>query len=212
MESAARVDAGRMQLTPPQIERYSRQILVPEIGARGQKRLLASRVAMAPANLTTRTTARHLVASGVGRVAMLATAAAAEDNVAIEATEDRPWESVVASRSVIDRTDYDAVVIATAANAPGFSGLGLSDAGSPVLWAWAHGSRLNVTTFGSGEIATPPSLGPAATIAPDHLRETIAGLWLAVMTLRFLLDLGIDSGVSTFDLDAALHGYAGSQV
>ena len=33
------------QLTPEQIERYSRHVLLPDIGGRGQKRLLAAKVA-----------------------------------------------------------------------------------------------------------------------------------------------------------------------
>ena len=36
-----------MTLTDEQIERWSRQILLPEVGGRGQLRLLAARVAIA---------------------------------------------------------------------------------------------------------------------------------------------------------------------
>jgi len=60
-------------LTETQIERYSRQLILPEIGGRGQERLLASRVLIVGDGDVARTAALYLAAAGVGR---LGTAAA----------------------------------------------------------------------------------------------------------------------------------------
>jgi hypothetical protein len=57
-----------MALRDDQIERYSRQILLPEIGGRGQERLLASRVALAGAGELAAGAARYLVGAGIGEL------------------------------------------------------------------------------------------------------------------------------------------------
>jgi molybdopterin-synthase adenylyltransferase len=53
-------------LTERQIERYSRQIILPEIGGRGQERLLSSAAAVVGAGDTARIAAIYLAAAGVG--------------------------------------------------------------------------------------------------------------------------------------------------
>jgi ThiF family protein len=53
-------------LTDPQIERYSRQILLREVGARGQTRLLAARVALAGSGRAAAAAALLIGRAGVG--------------------------------------------------------------------------------------------------------------------------------------------------
>jgi adenylyltransferase/sulfurtransferase len=53
-------------LTDPQRERYSRQIVLPEIGTEGQERLLASRVLVVGAGGLGSPAAMYLAAAGVG--------------------------------------------------------------------------------------------------------------------------------------------------
>jgi adenylyltransferase/sulfurtransferase len=53
-------------MTPEQTERYSRQIIVPEIGGHGQQRLLAVRVLLVGAGALGGATALYLVGMGIG--------------------------------------------------------------------------------------------------------------------------------------------------
>lgn len=55
-------------LSDAQIERYSRQIILPEIGARRQQRLLESWVVLRGAGVLARNTALYLAGAGVGRL------------------------------------------------------------------------------------------------------------------------------------------------
>ena len=66
-----------MDLTDAQIDRFSRQIVLPQIGGTGQKRLLASSVAIAGDGALTETVALYLAGAGIGRIALFGAAAAA---------------------------------------------------------------------------------------------------------------------------------------
>lgn len=55
-------------LDDTQIERYSRQILLPEVGGRGQERLLQSRVVLVGAGRLGHLVASYLTGAGVGRL------------------------------------------------------------------------------------------------------------------------------------------------
>lgn len=54
-----------MALSGAQIDRYSRQILVPEIGGRGQERLLASRVTCLGESTSLQVAVSYLAAAGI---------------------------------------------------------------------------------------------------------------------------------------------------
>ena len=64
-----------MPLTDEQIDRYSRQIILPEVGGRGQQRLLAARVLLADAGALGAWVARYLAATGVGELYLVGAAA-----------------------------------------------------------------------------------------------------------------------------------------
>lgn len=57
-----------MPLSNEQIERYSRQIILPQIGGRGQERLLAARIAIAGEIAELETPLAYLVGAGVGTI------------------------------------------------------------------------------------------------------------------------------------------------
>lgn len=57
-----------MELTDVQIERYSRQIILPAIGGRGQRRLLEATVSLIGDGPLASTAAIYLTAAGVGRL------------------------------------------------------------------------------------------------------------------------------------------------
>jgi hypothetical protein len=57
-----------MPLTNAQIERYSRQIIVPHLGGRGQERILASRIVIAGDAHDIEAPLAYLVGAGVGTI------------------------------------------------------------------------------------------------------------------------------------------------
>ncbi len=57
-----------MALTHAQIERYSRQIIVPRLGGRGQERILAARIGIAGEARDIGTPLAYLIGAGVGRI------------------------------------------------------------------------------------------------------------------------------------------------
>ena len=57
-----------MTLTDAQIDRYSRQIIVPHIGGRGQERLLAARVLHRWRRARHRSAVAYLAGAGVGSI------------------------------------------------------------------------------------------------------------------------------------------------
>ncbi len=59
-----------MRLSDEQIERYSRQIIVPGFGGSAQERLLDAQVALVAAPADAETAALYLAGAGVGRVAI----------------------------------------------------------------------------------------------------------------------------------------------
>ncbi len=57
-----------MALTDAQIERYSRQIIVPRLGGRGQERILAARIVIAGEARDIEAPLAYLVGAGVGTI------------------------------------------------------------------------------------------------------------------------------------------------
>ena len=60
-----------MALTDEQIERYSRHIILKEIGVKGQKKLLASKVLIIGAGGLGAPVAMYLAAAGVGTIGIV---------------------------------------------------------------------------------------------------------------------------------------------
>jgi adenylyltransferase/sulfurtransferase len=72
-----------MPLSDAQIDRYSRQIILPEVGGRGQERLLAARVALRGVGAMAATAARYLTGAGIGELRLSATSRRSRTSCAI---------------------------------------------------------------------------------------------------------------------------------
>ena len=59
-----------MALSDSQIERYGRQILLPQVGGKGQERLLGAAVSISGAHRGSEEAAQYLAAAGVGHLRM----------------------------------------------------------------------------------------------------------------------------------------------
>jgi hypothetical protein len=118
-------------LSDAQIERYSRQIVLPEIGGAGQARLLATSVLILGGGPLAEMAALYLAGAGIGRIALLQAAGTLADAVG-----DLNPDVAIAHGAAVDAT-YDVVVacdaepalIASAATGRTVIAAGLNDAG-----------------------------------------------------------------------------------
>src|SRR5438874_9381033 len=63
--------AERVTLTPPEIARYSRHLIMPEVALDGQKRLKAARILLIGAGGLGATLGLYLAAAGIGRIGLV---------------------------------------------------------------------------------------------------------------------------------------------
>ncbi len=180
-------------LTDAQVERYSRQIILPEVGARGQERLLGARVALAGGGPAAVAAATLLGRAGVG---------------AIDLAADVPDLPELAPDCRIGRgTDGDVVVdLSGDRSASVARGRRAAVARGPFVAGTLDGTRVTVATLvGRPCIAclAAPDVPPAPD--PGPLREPAAlalGALAASEVLRVLLRPGSGGRVTTLALDA----------
>ena len=83
--------AAKPLLTDEQIERYSRQIILPEVGGRGQERLLAARIALLADASDLTPALSYLAGAGVGTIQLVSSEGdSAMSAAAAEATQLNP--------------------------------------------------------------------------------------------------------------------------
>src|SRR5213079_290003 len=63
--------AESVSLTPQEVQRYSRHLIMPEVGVEGQKRLKASSILLIGAGGLGSPLALYLAAAGVGRLGLI---------------------------------------------------------------------------------------------------------------------------------------------
>jgi len=176
-----------MTLTDEQVERYSRQILLPEVGGRGQARLLGARVALAGSDEAAGVAATLLGRAGVGTLDLVATAP-----VLGELSPDCRVERHARSE---DTVIPDATVIVAADPALATAlGRRAQVAGRPAILGTLDGEYARVTTLvGRPCIACLPARALTTTRAADAgvLAAPLAlalGALAASETLHVLLD------------------------
>ena len=124
-------------LRDDQVRRYSRHVLLPELGGVGQKRLLAGAVALPGLDLAGQAAALYLAAAGVGRLVVGDVGPVVAPGPLFEAEDvGRPGKD--AARARIAALNADCRVVDAADSAVP---LPLADAGSDPVAALGAGAR-----------------------------------------------------------------------
>jgi len=96
-----------MALSDAQIDRFSRQIILPQIGGRGQERLLRASIALAGEGELAELSALSLAGAGIGRIALHGSAGAALGDDLVDLHPDL---QVTLATGALGSTDADVLV------------------------------------------------------------------------------------------------------
>jgi len=188
-------------LTEAQIERYSRQIVLPEVGGGGQERLLAARVVLAGDGPAAEAAATFLGRAGVGALHLQASAGAlSELSPDCQVSRHAGLEEAPAAGVVVDLTPDTALsaVLARRAQAGRPCVLGalsgamifvLTLVGRPCV-ACLGSERLETRRAARGPLAAPALLGLGALAANEALR-----VLLLPPARGRLVSLGLESAI-----------------
>lgn len=178
-------------LSDTQIERYSRQILIPEFGGAGQERLLAGCVVVRGATVAAETAATYLAAAGVGQ---LMVAAALVPNLydlnpdttltsLPEVADDAAWHMLPQRCRVVVWTGVRPVELAAL---HAWVQLG----GRLVVWGDDDGSYALLAAAGQVAASWCSAVGeePADHSATNDILGFLAGTQLASIAMAGLLD------------------------
>ena len=196
-----------MVLTDNQIERYSRQIIVPGVGGRAQERLLASCAVIVAAPADASGALAYLAGAGVGRIVMHPVGDRASYGAMVERTRDlNPDVSVVVARDEIaERCDLMLALIGDAPTAAAAACVAREGRCSAAIFA-----RLDTP----GRIAVMPARPPcprcaeADLLSPPGARAASAGV---IAMLAVAESFKVLAGEAGQHLEAALiefDGYA----
>ncbi len=184
-------------LTDAQIERYSRQIILPEVGGRGQARLLAASVALIGDGHAGAAAALYLVAAGIGRVAMdeahVGLVADLNPDCWVTPVSDGRWDEAIAGSSFVVCANVEDRQRSRIHSAGGA-------AARPMLWGYANGALGAMTACASdqrGGLYHACGIDQARALtraAPDgsHLTAVTAGLigtLLATSVLKVIIGM-----------------------
>jgi hypothetical protein len=181
-----------MALTDGQIERYSRQIIVPRVGGRAQERLLAARIALVGDAPDLAAPLAYLVGAGVGVIAPIVTDGASAAQALAESVAGlNPDCKIDASGAARNRATLAFVIAGTGAALAGASAVLDLLAGAPCVFA-----RVDAP----GRIGVFPHRSPcprciSELFAPCAGRDSNAGIVAMAATAEaFKLAAGYDAG------------------
>lgn len=173
-----------MRLTDDQIEQYSRQIILRELGGTGQRRLLASSCAIVGRGAAFDTIVTYLAGAGVGRLALPSQTA---QTLAFAEPAQRNSDVVVESVTLVP-SDYD-VWIDAGADASAHPTAGRARLGEIRVSEVSHGVELDLIPPASGCLTCHPE-GPKGTSQVAELAP--AGALAALAALRWLAEIAPD--------------------
>lgn len=173
-----------MRLTDRQIEQYSRQIILRELGGTGQRRLLDARIAVVGVGPTHDAAASYLVGAGIGRVDV-ADAGAAE--LPLAPLAERNHDVRIETLSP-DPTRYDVILETGGGTGHAFRS-GSARLGEVRVAETSRGLVLDLVppTRGCLDCLASDSIDPAASRV-DTLDAAQAGAMAALAVLRWMLD------------------------
>ena len=192
-----------MTLSDSQIDRYSRQIVLPEIGSRGQERLLASRVAIRGGGDAALVCASYLAGAGVGGLGLrdVGASGAVGELLGFTGTETAALSDALARRNpdcrpLAEAAGPPAVIVSIGASIPDEF-----PAESAVVWGAAEEAALVRVHFPAGTACAPclRSAFPPGSVEGEA--AFLLGSLLAVDALRVLLGLSRESRPSMLRLD-----------
>lgn len=178
-------------LSDHQIERYARQIVVPEIGGRGQERLLSATVAIHGGGDAASVCATYLAGAGVGTVGFTGSRAAGSLGAVLDVAERNPD-----CRLIDGPVSSPDVAIAIGRTIPA-----VFDPGSIVFWGGATTGKASRAHYPPGVVCTTCLAGMARRGDRDEGAEHILGTLLALEALRALLGFELPREPTLFQLD-----------
>jgi len=194
-------------LTDAQIERYSRQIILPQVGGRGQERLCAATVILSGAASVVEPAATYLAAAGLGNLWFHAVDGA--DRLIAQLHElNRDCRGRIISETGAVNEATAVVEARHHAAASDFSSACLRFA-RPLVWSvvtrstgmaalLCHG---DAPCFGCLRIRMPPAMDPSSHDVFGDLTSAFIGSVQATETIKLVLGLGgtTDGRVLTYD-------------
>lgn len=177
------------------VQRFSRQIALPDVGGDGQERLLAARVLLVGADLVIETALRYLVAAGVTRVSVVASSSDARAlaerarlafDVVPPPRDAAGWKEAMRLVNVALRSDFADDALLGAARALGV----------PVVAVRTQHEVVDLLSFRhertEGDV--PDVVPSPAAPAPDGAAAVLAGTLAATEVLFRLLGRDEPSG------------------
>jgi hypothetical protein len=187
-----------VRLDDLQIERYSRQIVLQEIGAAGQARLLDARVAIVGTSAAAECTLSYLAAAGVGTLAAPRALHAGVD-------PEQPDVTLEDIHTGVAREPFDALVADAGDLGPILAGetTSLLPPARRAFWIAAGRAGEMPPCAACAEAALPPLAPPAPELA--GVRTVLLGTVIATEVVKALLKLGtpLRGRVVSYDPDHA---------
>jgi hypothetical protein len=177
-------------LSDAQIDRYSRQIVLSEIGGRGQERLLRAEVAIEGGGDAAFVCASYLAGAGVGTLSLGGIQPCARLAHALDPETRNPD-----CRLVREPRQPSVMIVIGRRVPPSFP------SGSAVIWGAAGGECLRRAYLPAGRACAPCLRDVASRQSPEESFPQILGTVLALEVLRTLLEFSPDDRSSLVEID-----------